>query len=202
LSVTLVERLLRIASGWAGDGHQSGIIHRSYVGIQAVGKTTVLRREIKTRFFPYAAARGFRVDLRLQPTSVIFRRPAGVRMEMFELQWDKYGSARFTIHCGACSIEGLEINGRKTPAEEALPTWCNEVASLQPRGGSGTRSWFRQDSTLVDRLIGRPALRNPSEVVDELLALFPEIEQYWAAAKIGPHLRIWRRDPSPRRIGA
>lgn len=167
-----------------------------------MGKTTELRREIKTRFFPYAAARGFTLDLRLQPVSVIFRRHAGDRVEMFELQWDKYGTPRFAIRFGACPSEGLDIKGETTPAEETLPTWCNEVGSLQPRRGFSTRSWFRQDSTWLQRIVGRPPLRPPSEVADELLAMFPEIEQYWASGDVGPHLKIWRRDPNAHRADA
>jgi hypothetical protein len=111
---------------------------------------------------------------------------------MFELQWDKYGSARFAINFGTCPILGLDINGKSTPAEEALPTWCSDTGRLQPRVGSGTRSWFRQDSTLLQRLMGARAVRHPSEVADELLALFPEVEQYWASGTVGPHVKIWR----------
>jgi hypothetical protein len=164
-----------------------------------MGRTTELRREIKARFFPYAAARGFSLDLRLQPRSAIFRRSAGTRVEMFELQWDKYGSPRFVIRFGACSIDGLDVNGQTMPAAEVLPTWCNECGSLQPRRGSSTRAWFRQDSSWLQRLVGRPALREPSHVADELLALFPEIEQYWASGHVGSHLKIWRRGPGSRR---
>jgi hypothetical protein len=163
-----------------------------------MGKTTELRREIKSRFLPYAAARGFSLDERLQPVSTIFRRHASNRMEMFELQWDKYGLARFTIHFGTCPMQGLDINGKSTPPEECLPTWCNETGTLQPRRGSGTRSWFRQDSTLWQRLMGARALRQPSEVADELLALFPEVEQYWASGTVGPHVKIWKREASRR----
>lgn len=160
-----------------------------------MGRTTELRREIKARFFPFAAARGFSLDLRLQPRSAIFRRDAGDRVEMLELQWDKYGAPRFVIHFGSCPVEGLEIDGKSISAAEALPTWCDDVGSLQPRRGFSTRSWFRQDSTWLERLVGRPSLHDPSNVADELLALFPEIEQYWAGGHIGPHLRIWHRDP-------
>lgn len=167
-----------------------------------MGKTTELRREIKARFFPFAAARGFSLDLRLQPRSAIFRRDAGDRVEMFELQWDKYGAPRFVIHFGACSIEGLDLDGTTMSAEQALPTWCNEFGSLQPRRGFSTRSWFRQDSTWLERLVGRPGLRDPSDVADGLLALFPEIEQYWATGHVGPHLKVWHRDHGPRRSRA
>ena len=161
-----------------------------------MGKTTELRREIKSRFVPYAAERGFSLDERLQPVSTIYRRQGANRIEMFELQWDKYGSARFVINFGMCPVQGLDINGKSTPAEDVLPTWCNETGTLQPRRGSGTRSWFRQDSTLLQRLMGAGTLRQPSEVADELLALFPEVERYWVSGTVGPHLKVWKRDPT------
>jgi hypothetical protein len=54
-----------------------------------------------------------------------------------------------------------------------------------------SRSWFRQDSTLLQRLLGQPALRPPDDVVDELIALFAELERYWANGEVGPHVRLW-----------
>lgn len=162
-----------------------------------MGQTTELRRELKARFSPYVAASGFKADLRLQPHSTIFRRRTGDRVEMFELQWDKYGAPRFAVHFAVCPIEGLEVNGKMMPLEDTLPTWCNEVGSLYPGRGFSPRSWFRQDSTWLQRIFGRRARRTPSDVVDELLAWFPEVEQYWANGDVGPHLKIWRRSSSP-----
>ncbi|HET7221477.1 MAG TPA: hypothetical protein VFJ02_25650, partial [Vicinamibacterales bacterium] len=77
------------------------------------------------------------------------------------------------------------------PPDKTLPGWCADAGSLQPHRGTGARSWFRQDSTWLQRLAGRPPLKNPADVVDELLALFPELERYWASGEVGPHLRQW-----------
>jgi len=157
-----------------------------------MGTTTELRRALKARFFPYALNRGFEVDAKNQPLSTTFRRKAGTRVEIFELQWDKYGAPRFAIHFGTCPAEGLHIDGKVFPPGEALPTWCPDSGSLQPRPGTSSRSWFRQDSTLFRRLFGQQAQREPATVVEELLALFPELEGYWASGKIGRHMRLWR----------
>lgn len=159
-----------------------------------MGTHTELRRELKDRFFPYAAERGLAVDRRHQPGSTIFRRRVGSRVQMFEVQWDKYGAPRFALHFGTCPAVGVHLNGTAYTPDDILPTWCDDVGTLQPRRGFSSRSWFRPDSTAVRRLLGRPALRAAVDVVDELLALFPEIEQYWASGDVGRHLRMWRRD--------
>ena len=112
------------------------------------------------------------------------------RAELFEVQWDKYGTPRFVVRFGTCPPGGLQVNGQVFAVEETLPTWCDDSGSLQPRRGFSTRSWFRQDSTLVQRLLGHPARRSAAGVVDELLALFPEVERYWATGAVGPHIQM------------
>lgn len=156
-----------------------------------MGSTTELRRGLKARFFPYILERGFTLDQGRQPNATVFRRRVGSQVQMFEVQWEKYGKPRFAVHYGTCPAEGLRVQGVVNLPENTLPTWCPDAGSLQPRRGVGTRSWFRQDSTFVQRLLGQPALRNPAAVVDELLALFPELERYWTTGDIGPHLRPW-----------
>lgn len=158
-----------------------------------MGITTELRRELKTRFFLYVSARGFAVDQRLQPHSTVFRRGVGDRTEILALQWHKYGKPRFAVHFGTCGAEGLQVNGTRFSAEETLPTWCVDAGTLQPRKGVARGSWFRQDSTLLQRLLGHPPSRAASEVVDELMELFPEIERYWQSGDVGRHLRLWQR---------
>lgn len=156
-----------------------------------MGTTTDLRRALKARFFPYVVARGFVADHRDQPTSTLFRRVAETRVHIVGVQWEKYGKPRFAVHFGTCPAEGLHFQGRFCSPEDMLPTWCPDIGSLQPRSGMSSRSWFRQDSTLLQRLVGQPALRRPDDVVDELIALFAELEDYWANGAVGPHMRLW-----------
>lgn len=165
-----------------------------------MGKTTELRRAVKTRFFTHARERGFVVDERLQPVSTIFRRRAGRVVHLFDVQWEKYGRPRFVIGFGTCPAEGLRLGDVTHSPEETLPTWCPDAGSLQPRRGAGPGSWFRQDSTVLQRLFGRPPLRNAADVVDEVMTMFPELERYWASGEVGPHMWQWRlNEPGTRK---
>ena len=154
-----------------------------------MGTTTALRRALKASFFPHAIERGFAVDERRQPVSTTFRRRVGAVVQIFEVQWDKYGRPRFAVHFGTCPAEGLRVGENVFTPEETLPGWCADVGTLEPHGRKG--GWFRQDATWWHRLIGRPALRDPARVVDELLTAFRELEVYWESGKAGRHIRRW-----------
>jgi hypothetical protein len=160
-----------------------------------MGTTTALRRALKQDFFAFVEKRGFRMDQRDQPRSTVFRRSVGGVVQIFGIQWEKYGRPRFALHFGTCSEAGLLIQGQVHQAGSVFPGWCPDAGSLQPRRGTSTRSWFRQDRSLLQRLFLRPAMREPSEVAGELLALFPELERYWATGEVGRHMRIWNHHP-------
>ena len=98
------------------------------------------------------------------------------------------------------ATEGLRLGDVTHSPEETLPTWCPDAGSLQPRRGAGPGSWFRQDSTVLQRLFGRPQLRNAADVVDEVMTMFPELERYWASGEVGPHMWQWRlNEPGTRK---
>lgn len=156
-----------------------------------MGNTTALRRVLKSRFHPHANARGFAIDERLQPRSTSFRRQAGDRVHIFDVQWDKYGRPRFLVTFGTCPASGLDVNGVTHSPADTLPSWCPDAGSLQPRRGTSTASWFRQDVSWLRRLLGHVVLRPADDVVDELLAVFPELENYWDTGAIGAHMRPW-----------
>lgn len=164
-----------------------------------MGPTTDLRRELKARFLPYAADRGFVVDRTAQPQSTVFRRRVGHDVQIFEVQWEKYGRPRFRVNFGTCPADGLRAGGTVHPPDATLPSWCPDAGTLQPRRGRTSRSWFRQDATWAERLLGKPARRDPSAVVDECLSLFQELERYWTHRQVGPHLRQWDLSPRPDR---
>lgn len=156
-----------------------------------MGSTTALRRALKSRFHPHVAARGFAIDERLQPRSTTFRRQAGGRIHIFDLLWDKYGKPRFVVPFGTCPRSGLDVNGVTHSPADTLPSWCSDAGTLQPRRGTSTASWFRQDVSWLRRLVGHAPLRPADDVVDELLAMFPELENYWDTGAIGSHMRLW-----------
>ena len=132
------------------------------------------------------------MDERSQPSATRFRRRAGSLVQMFEVRWEKYGRPRFAVHFGTCPADGLLVNGVLHAPEDTLPTWCPDTGTLRRRRGGAGGLWFRQDATVLERLLGSPAARNPEGVVDELLAVFPELERHWADGEVGPHLKLWR----------
>jgi hypothetical protein len=156
-----------------------------------MGPTTELRRALKNRFFTHAETHGFTIDKRHQPVSTVFRRRIGTSVHILELQWDKYGRRRFRLHFGACPAAGLEVDGLTILPDEALPAWCALNGTLRPRPGMTGGTFFRQDSSWLERLRGHPPLREPDVVVNRLLAHFPEIERFFENGAVGPHLKIW-----------
>ena len=165
--------------------------------MSGMGPTTELRRALKDRFFTYAETRGFTIDKRHQPVSTVFRRRMGPSVHILELQWDKYGRRRFRLHFGACPATGLEVDGKAIPPDEVLPAWCAVNGTLRPRAGMAGGTFFRQDSSWLERLRGHPPLREPDVIVDKLLAHFSEIERFFENGVVGPHLKMW-----PSRTGS
>ena len=156
-----------------------------------MGTTTALRQALKRKFIPFAESRGFVVDRRDQPISTVFRRYTGKVVHIFAVQWEEYGSPRFIINFGTCPACGVVIRGESHSAENYLPSWCDDSGTLQPSRGNSSRSWFRQDHSMMHRLSLKSSLRAPEDVVEEMLALFPELEHYWSTGEVGQHMRIW-----------
>lgn len=119
------------------------------------------------------------------------RRSAPNEVHMFEIQWDKYGAPRFVINFGSCPSKGLEIRGELHPPERVSVGWLPQNGRLQPKPGTGTGSWFRQDKPFLCRLFTDQKLRPAPDVVHDLMQLFPELEAFWADGSMGPHLNMF-----------
>jgi hypothetical protein len=156
-----------------------------------MGATTALRREIKSRFIRQVEQQGFKLDESQAPTFWVLRRAVGSSAQMLSIQWDKYGRPRFRLDFGSCPIEGLTLAGQHIDWLNMHPHWLPEVATLRPGSGFLSGTWFRQDRRLVLKLLGASSLRTPGEVVDELLAAYPEVELYWVKGITGNLIRRW-----------
>src|SRR5690349_20706870 len=118
-----------------------------------MGVTTALRQALKQDFFHLVEGLGFVRDTRLQPQATVYRRRAGDVVQSFELRWDKYGRPRFALQFGTCPREGLDIRGEHHDADQVLPGWCEDTGTLQPGRGAGHGAWFRQDASVLQRLL-------------------------------------------------
>lgn len=164
-----------------------------------MGKTTDLRRALKSSFFPFVRQLGFEVDQRHGPGFVDFRRRSGERVEFIEIQWEKYGRPRFKLSFGTVSAHGTVSHGSLIPANEVGPGQAPSYVILYPTGkGGSTRNWFCQDKPLWLTILTLRRLKAPEQVCDELLQFFPEVESYFATGETGPHCRVhrnpWSRD--------
>jgi hypothetical protein len=157
-----------------------------------MGRTTALRREIKRTFIPYLVAKGFSCDMRGAPAFFTFRKIDSHAVYVCDIQWEKYGRPRFVVNFGMCSPEGVIFYGHHIPPADVEPSHTPESGRLHPktRPSYGTGDWFRQDLPLSKRIVSFSRLSDPAEVVAKLIALFGEVEAYWEAGRVGPHLRL------------
>jgi hypothetical protein len=166
-----------------------------------MGRTTDLRRSIKARFLPFMLEKGFKVDLRDMPTFMGFRKITNDRVYVCDIQWEKYGRPRFVLNFGSCGPHGVICHGNEIDPHDVTASSVSSAGRLTARPGPQLSCWFRQDRTLLRRVISWSALRNPDEVVAELITRFGEVEEYWSRGLVGRHLRIqpdckWSKDRS------
>jgi hypothetical protein len=156
-----------------------------------MGRTTALRREIKQVFVPYLANKGFSADLRSAPNFLCYRRIEADQVQVFDIQWEKYGRPRFVVNFGKAPADGVvDLLGQRIKPDDILPSHAPIRGRLAPGSGAMTGSWFRQDRPLVERLASWSSLRPPEQVISQLMTLFVEVEDFWKSGTIGPHVRM------------
>jgi hypothetical protein len=156
-----------------------------------MGYTTALRREIKERFTPAMAERGFACDMRKAPQFFTFRRITPDAVQVFDIQWEKYGRPRFVVNFGQCAAAGVVIGGELVAPQDVFPNSTPIWGRLSPGRGGTTGNWFRQDRPLLERIGTWSSTRSPAEVMTTLMTLFPELEEFWKNGQTGRHSRVW-----------
>lgn len=158
-----------------------------------MGNTTDLRRAIKEAFVPLMQRKGFSIDRRDLPHFLTFRRIATERVDVCDIQWDKYGRSRFALNFGSCSALGANCHGKEIKAADVTPSSAPRWGRLIPGPSRTTSGWFRQDRGLVRRIWAGARLKPAEEVVAELTAIFPEVEDYWQRGIVGKHISVMTR---------
>jgi hypothetical protein len=164
-----------------------------------MGKTADLRRAVKGSFVPLMEGKGFCTDMRDMPQFMGFRRITPERIYVCDIQWEKYGRPRFALNFGSCGPHGVICYGMEIKPADVTASSTSSFGRLIPGPSPLTRSWFRQDRTLLQRLLRGSWLKPVDEVVGDLIDLFPEVEDYWNSGLIGKHIRVfnvhWSQDP-------
>ena len=142
-----------------------------------MGRTTALREAIKRDFVPVLRDKGFVLE---KQTALIYRFRKIDSDGVFgcSVQWEKYGSPRFILNFAKRGPKGLIASGR-----------------LAPSKGRWTEGWFRQDRPWLERFFTFSKFYPAEQVIAQLIALFPEVEEFWKSGTIGPHIRLL---PVPR----
>jgi len=153
-----------------------------------MGKTTELRREIKKVFIPFAESKGFTSTMQFAPQTFDFIKKTDDEVFVFDIQWEKYGYPRFVVNFGKCAKHEIANILKVYSANEINPAITPTQGRLQPKKGFTTASWFRQDKNLFIKLFSPNINRPASVVVNQLIELFPEVEQYFTNGTIGKHL--------------
>ena len=137
-----------------------------------MGRTTALREAIKRDFVPFLRDKGFVLE---KQTALIYPFRKIDLDVVFEcsVQWEKYGSPRFILNFSRRGPEGLIASGR-----------------LAPSKGRWTEGWFRQDRSGLQRFFSFSKLYPAEQVVAQLIALFPEVEEFWKSGIVGPHIHL------------
>jgi hypothetical protein len=158
-----------------------------------MGNTTSLRQAIKRVFIPHLADKGFAVDMRRAPQFLTFRRITRQGVHVCDIQWDKYGRPRFIVNFGRCGSQGVVIRGQPIPPADIFPFDTPEAGRLAPGRRRTTAGWYRQDRSLIGRLFARLAPHPAQDVIGKLVVQFDEVEDLWAAGRVGAHIRLFRR---------
>lgn len=151
---------------------------------------SALREAVQTRFYPFAESRGFVRAKSTNPLFTVFRRASAQTVQVFDVQWEKYGRPYFVINFGEGASGGVDIRGRHISAAELRPSECSKGGRLQPRNGPFLRHWFRSNRPWLQVIASGKRFYDPDEVVQQLIDLFPELEAWWAEKHEGPHLRL------------
>lgn len=147
-----------------------------------------LREAVKRYFYPYAESRGFERAKSTHPQFTSFRRVRGQKIDVFDVQWDKYGRPMFVINFGQADVDKVGV-----PMQEVETQHCKSMYRLQRKKGSSYSCWFRLRRPWLEVLRSRRLKYQPEEVVDQLISYFLEIEAWWSDKLEGPHVqRLWR----------
>lgn len=143
----------------------------------------LLRDELTARLLPALRSRGFEGPARIAGNALVheFRRARGELTDVLSLQLEKNGLPRFLLNLHVAPAGGLDA---------LIARGGNVVAAqVKHRPGPYTRSWFRADPTLWQRLSGSREA-TPAAAVNACLAVLPEVDAWWTTMSASTHVSV------------
>jgi len=156
-----------------------------------MNKAGTLRNCLKERFYPFISQHGFNLQEPRNPRLIDFRRSVGDNVQNLTILWAKYGQPRFVVDADILPADSPLLKGSAfLSALEEPSTIKYKSARLKPGLTFLTCSWFRLDRPILSRMLSRQEFFTPDQVVDQLMALYPEIEVWLKEGVRGPHLSV------------
>lgn len=156
-----------------------------------MGKAVTLRNLVKEAIFPLLEAKGLQRVRGRNPLVFEFKRLTHQEIWVVVIQWEKYGKPRFVVNFDKFPRAGIRWNSTNYSADEVDGSFAH--CRLQPRSGSRTGSWFRQDRSLLASIVLGSRLRPEEKVVEELMSMIEEVFNYLENDHIGNHVRTANR---------
>jgi hypothetical protein len=147
---------------------------------------------MKKRFYPFAEKQGFARAKSTDSLFTLFRRHAAGTTHVFEIQWDKYHRPYFVLNFGEAPAAGVTAFGTHVAATDIELVHCAANGRLQRRRGGPLSCWFHLRKPLLKAVQTGAFYYRPDEVVDQVIAAFAELEEWWRTKQEGPHIYILR----------
>ena len=157
-----------------------------------IGDRAHLIKTLEDRFVPLVIEHGFRRfplagrDQASKEMHVAFplgymKRADGANLQLLEIQFEKRGRAEFVINIGVAQPDGVTLPWGHFLQNEVGVSGLAEAYRLYSR--PSWMKWFSLAWFPTDRDA------RAAKLVSRLISLYPEIEGWFAARSVGPHLR-------------
>jgi hypothetical protein len=156
-----------------------------------MGETTELRREVRKVFIPFADSKGFKSSMQFAPQTFDFIKEIDNEVFVFDIQLEKYDRPRFVVNFGKCSKKEVESILSIYSAKEINPAITSTKGRLKTKSGNSTASWFRQEKNFFIKLFSSNENWPVPKVVNQLIELFSELDQYFINNVISEHLNVY-----------
>ena len=153
-------------------------------------RASPLRAAIRDRFFPVAEAHGFVRRKAAHPLFTDFRREGEGKVQLFDIQWDKYHRPSFVLNFGEAPCGDLNVHGTLVLAEQVGPANCPFGGRLQRFKDGSLSCWFRLRKPWREVVRFGGWNYRPEQVADEVIGAFKELEEWWTSKVEGLHVYV------------
>lgn len=156
-----------------------------------MAKAKSIRDALRSTFYPHATKLGFEIDKRWQPQFVVFRRLAADKVDIFDIQWDKYHRPKFVINFSEAPLDRVEFGGKFIDTKDLMVAHCGTFHRLVRDQNKFFYRWFQLRRPLIEQVLKLKRNYEPDEIATQVIDRFSEVEKWWEKKIIGKHVQIF-----------